>query len=225
MSAPEVSGDNHSLATKCLDICQALSSQGKEFSFSLNFSLNSSFTFTLDTREKDTPSKSTSTSTTKARKKVSPSTQRRNARRKEEFLRKKKASQESDSIVDLERSSLVENSYKCNLCEKSFSTEPGLKIHKGKSHKGSELPPIQQLRDNSNPHESSLKVSPAKETRREEEQDEEDKTSSEREEKVEEPPTDSQTDTDDSEEEEEDYVKRLGPRGLWAQMAARRGRI
>ena len=161
MSAPEVSGDNHSLATKCLDICQALSSQGKEFSFSLNFSLNSSFTFTLDTREKDTPS----TSTTKARKKVSPSTQRRNDKRKAEFIKKKQDSQETVTITNLENSSLVENSFKCHLCEKSFNTEPGLKIHKGKAHKGSDPPP-EHLRDT--PESSSLKVSPAKEAPREE---------------------------------------------------------
>ena len=41
-----------SLATKCLAFCQALSSQGKAFQFSLN--IGSTFSFTLDTRCKET---------------------------------------------------------------------------------------------------------------------------------------------------------------------------
>ena len=77
MAAP---GD-HSLSTKCLDLCQVLTSQGKAFTFTLT--IGSSFTFSLDTRGKDTPA------TTMTRKHVTPSTQRRNARRKEEFLKKK----------------------------------------------------------------------------------------------------------------------------------------
>ena len=74
-------GNYPSLADKCLDLCQALTSQGKEFS--LNITMDSSFTFSLDTRGK------VNHSTTVARKKMSPSTQRRNAKRREEFLKKK----------------------------------------------------------------------------------------------------------------------------------------
>ena len=73
-----------SLATKCLDFCQMLTSQGKAFNFSL--SIGSAFSFSLDTREKvpalDTKSKAT------PKKMPSPSTTRRNARRREEFLNK-----------------------------------------------------------------------------------------------------------------------------------------
>ena len=74
-----------SLASKCLDFCQMLTSQGKAFNFSL--SIGSAFSFSLDTREKvpalDTKSKAT------PKKMPSPSTIRRNARRREEFLNKK----------------------------------------------------------------------------------------------------------------------------------------
>ena len=68
------------LATKCLDFCQILSSQGLAFKFSLT--VGSNFSFTLDTKvlASDTQAK---------KKKSSPSTIRRNARHREEFLIKK----------------------------------------------------------------------------------------------------------------------------------------
>ena len=69
------------LARKCVDFCRSLSSQGLAFKFSLT--AGSNFSFTLDTRvlASDTQAK--------AKKKPSPSTIRRNTRRREEFLRKK----------------------------------------------------------------------------------------------------------------------------------------
>ena len=70
-----------SLASKCMDFCQALASQGLPFHFSLN--IGPDFTFSLDTRGK-------AGATFVAKKKASPSTQRRNARRREEFLLKKR---------------------------------------------------------------------------------------------------------------------------------------
>ena len=66
------------LATKCLAFCQALSSQGKAFQFSLK--VGSTFSFTLDTRCKETLA---------TKKKASPSTLRRNAKRREDFLKMK----------------------------------------------------------------------------------------------------------------------------------------
>ena len=71
---------NTSLVSQCLAFCQTLTNQGKDFSF--NLTINSSFSFSLDTREKKVNS-------TLGKKRTSPSTQRRNARRREEFLRKK----------------------------------------------------------------------------------------------------------------------------------------
>ena len=67
-----------SLATKCMAFCQALTSQGKAFQFSLN--IGTTFTFTLDTRCKETLA---------TKKKASPSTLRRNAKRREDFFKKK----------------------------------------------------------------------------------------------------------------------------------------
>ena len=88
---------NSSLVSQCLAFCQTLASQGKDFSFKLN--INSTFSFSLDTQER-------TAKTTLGKKRTSPSTQRRNARRREEFLRKKLnfssvSSSASDSPADI----------------------------------------------------------------------------------------------------------------------------
>ena len=64
---------NSSLASKCMEFCQALASQGQTFHFSLN--MGPTFSFSLDTRGKAVNGP--------VKKKESPSAQRRNARRKE----------------------------------------------------------------------------------------------------------------------------------------------
>ena len=84
MTAPVI-GEDSPLATKCFDFCKDLASQGLVFSFSLT--TGSNFSFSLDTREMAP----TSVTKDKAWKKKSPSTIRRNARRREEFLRKKQS--------------------------------------------------------------------------------------------------------------------------------------
>ena len=80
-----------SLASKCLDFCQALASQGNAFNFSL--SIGSTFSFSLDTRNKSLDTKVGPLK----KKKPSPSTLRRNARRREEFLKKKQNPSPSSS--------------------------------------------------------------------------------------------------------------------------------
>ena len=120
-------GDSN-LATKCLDFCQALSSQGVAFNFSL--SIGSTFSFSLDTRGKASLSPGT-------KKKSSPSTLRRNARRRKEFLEKKQnpapviPTEEAVGETEPEK----ENIFQCDQCENNFKSENGLKIHIGKSHK------------------------------------------------------------------------------------------
>ena len=81
-AAATPNGEDSSLASQCLAFCQALASQGKAFSFSIK--IDSTFSFSLDTRE-------SSASAPLTRKKLSPSTQRRNARRRAEFLKKKQS--------------------------------------------------------------------------------------------------------------------------------------
>ena len=75
------------LASKCIGLCHALASQNKSFSFSLT--VGSNFSFSLDTRELVSDNQ-----TKKAKKKKSspsPSTIRRSAKRREQFLKKKQA--------------------------------------------------------------------------------------------------------------------------------------
>ena len=92
MTAATLSGENSSLASQCLALCQKLVSQGKAFTFSLKIDSNSTLSFSLEPKESKASSLSPEALT---RKKVSPSTKRRNARRRAEFLKKK----QSTSIV------------------------------------------------------------------------------------------------------------------------------
>ena len=86
MTAPAPSsGENSSLAIKCMDFCHALASQGMAFSFSL--SVGSDFSFSLDARDKKEAIPVLTAEVTK--KKLSPSQVRRNARRRQEFLKRK----------------------------------------------------------------------------------------------------------------------------------------
>ena len=144
-----VSETDSSLTTKCLDFCQALAGQGKIFKFSIT--IGSTFTFSLDTRDgKEIPP-------TRSRK--SPSTLRRNAKRRKEFLLKKSNS-ETASESGLESNQTTEHpkDFQCDQCDLSFKTEKGLKIHKGKSHKEASSP--EKVRTSLS--QSSLTVSPVR---------------------------------------------------------------
>ena len=81
-----VSESDSSLTSQCLDFCQRLASQGQALSFSLKMSTN--FSFTLENKEtiKNVPPSQT-------RKKLSPSSIRRNAKRRQKFLESKEAEQ------------------------------------------------------------------------------------------------------------------------------------
>ena len=78
-----VGGSDSSLAAKCLDLCQVLAGQGLAFNFSL--SIGSTFSFSLEARGKGQALATQG----KTMKKKTPSTLRRNARRRTEFLKKK----------------------------------------------------------------------------------------------------------------------------------------
>ena len=71
-----------SLASKCLDLCQTLANQGQAFTFSLT--IGSTFNFSMTTDSQDSPAPAA-----QGEKRKSPSTRRRDARRRKEFLRKK----------------------------------------------------------------------------------------------------------------------------------------
>ena len=116
--------DNSNLASQCMAFCQALASKGQIFSFTLK--VGSSFAFSLDTRGNGT------SSLTKKRK--SPSTRRRNARRRAEFLAKKRESSTEKSTPEKVARPVKAKEFKCDQCEKDFKSENGLKIHVGKTH-------------------------------------------------------------------------------------------
>ena len=141
--------DDSSLATQCMAFCRALTGQGKVVQFSLN--IGSTFSFTLDTRCKEIVDST-------HKKKVSPSTLKRNAKRRAEFLkRKSQPAQEQEKIsVDKEPASQRAN-FQCDQCDNSFKMEAGLKIHTGKLHK---LPPAERVRDTSSA--PPLSMSPVK---------------------------------------------------------------
>ena len=71
-----VGESDSSLAAKCLDLCQVLAGQGLAFNFSL--SIGSTFSFSLDARGKGQALATQG----KTKKKKTPSTMRRNARRR-----------------------------------------------------------------------------------------------------------------------------------------------
>ena len=143
-------GNESPLASKCLDLCQTLASQGQAFTFSLT--IGSTFSFSLDTRSKEAPRGGT-------KKKASPSTLKRNARRKEEFLLKKSKPQSDVEEREPDVESNQGDSFPCDQCENTFRKEKGLKIHKGKAHKVLTTP--EKMR--APPTVSSLTVSPLKE--------------------------------------------------------------
>ena len=116
-----VNSEESSLASQCLAFCQALASQGQAFSFSLT--IGSSFTFSLDTRGKEPVTPEVT------RKRPSPSTLRRNARRRQEFLKKKSPSPPNQTSEDLEP-----NLLKCQQCDQQFTSEHTLRSHVRKTH-------------------------------------------------------------------------------------------
>ena len=164
MVAPEMGEDKSNLASQCMAFCQALASKGQIFSFTLK--VGSSFAFSLDTRGNGT------SSLTKKRK--SPSTQRRNARRRAEFLAKKRGPPENESSSEKSTPEKVARpvkakEFKCDQCDKDFKSENGLKIHVGKTHNrvDSDLATPEVARNQLRSSES-LSASPLLNTSREE---------------------------------------------------------
>ena len=122
-----VSEVNSSLISKCMDFCQALASKGQEFHFSL--AMGPSFTFSLDTR-------GMATMGPKVRKKKSPSTMRRNARRREEFIAKK--DQTLPTVIHQVEEAVV-SSFTCEQCEYTNVSEKGLRQHRRMKHDKTQL--------------------------------------------------------------------------------------
>ena len=138
MSGP--ASEDAILLAKCLEFCQALSSQGQLFNISI--STCSGYSFCLDTRSKTVNSQS-------QKKKASPSRLRRNAKRREEFLaRKQRTSPTPESGGD----EIASVTHKCDQCEYVTASEKGLKQHSRMKHKNTvpaSTPEIPRSRDES----------------------------------------------------------------------------
>ena len=147
------------LLSKCLDFCQALSSQGQAFNFSV--ATGPDFTFSMDTRSK------AASPVTMFKKKASPSTLRRNARRREEFLKRK----QNPSSVNLCEVETVSNALSCDQCDYKAVSERGQMEHNRMKHRAPKLAstPASPECPRQKPRTSgSLSASPLLETNREE---------------------------------------------------------
>ena len=131
----------NSLTCQCMDFAKHLASQGHSFNFTLK---TENFSFNLDITKIRTPLIMT-------KKKPSPSTMARNAKRKDEFLAMKRnpkssdakekvvadldtpaAKSNSDEVNDLE--TLEEITFSCDLCEFVGEFSVDLKMHKNRKH-------------------------------------------------------------------------------------------
>ena len=120
--------DSH-LVSKCMDFCRALANQGEAINFSLT--IGSSFSFSLDTRSKEMK-KSFRT------KKASPSTLRRNARRRQDYLIKK---QNPPAVNHIAEVAAVPVALPCDQCDYKATSERGLKTHRRMKHGPPRLTP------------------------------------------------------------------------------------
>ena len=137
----EASAGDSSLAHQCLALCQILASQGRTVSLSLT--AGSSFIFSMESNGIAIPAQV-------VKKKSSPSTLRRNAKRREIFLKRKleppievKVPSEcpscsSTAVIPPLISSVMrveERPFQCDLCAASFVSKHGLKYHIESAHR------------------------------------------------------------------------------------------
>ena len=173
MTAMPVKEDNAALLSQCLDFCQTLAAKSLTFSFTLT--LGNSFSLSLDSNGKEALA-------SKGKKKKTPSALKRDARRREKFLKKKLEVSTVDTFLQSEDISeketvgkqgaekvLDEKAFKCDQCDNFFKSENGLRIHVGKSHKKVNSTPATPDQLRQQPGGSvSLSASPLLDTSREE---------------------------------------------------------
>ena len=165
-----MSGDTvsvHSMLQQCLAFSREMKSEDKSFKFSY---VTTNFTFNFSTMEEKKPS-----TIAKVRKKISPSTLRRNARRKEEYLQKKveaafnqvildPTNKDKDKDNETSKQDTARIDLKCDQCGKSCKSNQVLRIHIGKAHKSEPEP--ESLRSELE-QSTSLILTPPKDAREE----------------------------------------------------------
>ena len=151
---------DNSLASKCMVFCQALASQGQAFNFSLT--VGPDFSFSLDTRSK--------AASQDLKKKASPSTLRRNAKRREDYLQQKRHPSSANFTEEVE---VALNALSCDKCDYNAASEKGLRQHKRMKHGLSQLAPAGASNIQATPEKNrtwssvaSLAVSPSAEANR-----------------------------------------------------------
>ena len=135
---------------KCLAFCQGLVESNTKFTFNLSLAQDA---FIFDNKELAKSS---------CEKKKSPSQLRREKKRKEERKTKKEDTAKVSENLDPESPK-----FKCDHCEATFSSEKGLKIHVGKSHKTNSSSTPEKERGSSPEKELLLNLTPARESREE----------------------------------------------------------
>ena len=118
------------LVSQCLAFCQMLATKNQSFNFTLT--LGGSFSISLDTRVKDLAPV--------ARKKLSPSTQRRNARRRQQFLDSKNSpvSKELEKLTETQSAEKTSSTLSCDICDFSVKSNIGLNLHMKNQHENIE---------------------------------------------------------------------------------------
>ena len=144
------------LLVRCLDITRPGTP------FTLNSQLVSGFSYSLDTMEERTPPPRPRN--TIKRKETSPSTKKRNARRMEDFLQRKRSSSSStpdppSSLTPTPDPPTAAETFPCDECDYTAKTERGLMTHKRQQHR------IPQT-DGGNPEVSEDEVDPKKAMRK-----------------------------------------------------------
>ena len=121
-----MSEESSSLVSQCLAFCQMLATTNQAFNFTLT--LGSSFNFCLDTRVKYLAPVS--------KKRSSPSTQRRNARRRQEYLDIKNSvgRAENEKQTGSKSAEIKTFSQSCEICDFSANSSIALNIHMKKQH-------------------------------------------------------------------------------------------
>ena len=122
-----MSEENSSLVSQCLDFCQTLATKSQGFNFILN--IGSNFSFSLDTRIKNPTS-------VVRKKKSSPSTLRRNARRRQKFMETKNSTviEETDKQTETMSAEISDSSLFCDICEFSANSKIALNKHMKTQH-------------------------------------------------------------------------------------------
>ena len=113
------------LLNQCLEFSQTLDKKRRAFSFKVTVG---NFSFSLDSSE-------TSPKVMEKKKKLSPSQIRRNQKRREHFLLMKAAAPSDNPLPAPEKEQEKGEIHKCEICDKVFKTEKGLKSHKTRTHK------------------------------------------------------------------------------------------